>query len=61
MLQDVTTKKYERTSLTLDRELSSKLNILSDYYDRPKIRILRRMINDELKKLPKNIQEVASR
>ncbi|MDR4490852.1 MAG: hypothetical protein R2685_08115 [Candidatus Nitrosocosmicus sp.] len=61
MLKGVTTKKYGRTSLTLDTELSTKLNILSDYYDRPKIRILRRMVNDELEKLPKHIQEVATR
>lgn len=60
MLKGVITKKQERTSLHLDHELSAKLDILSDYYDRPKIRVLRRMVNDELKKLPKHIQEVAN-
>lgn len=54
-------KPHDRTTIQVSGDIRRKLKILEDFYDKPLIRVIRQLVDQEFSKLPQEVKmEVAN-
>ncbi|WP_161486332.1 hypothetical protein [Candidatus Nitrosocosmicus hydrocola] len=49
-------KQHDRTTIQVSVEIRKKLKSIEDFYDKPLIRVMKQIVNQEFEKLPQEIK-----